>query len=65
LTVKFIPSKAKLGDGSPQKTERDTLMIWKVTFGEIDLQELQNMEENVMKNVVEKLGQSVLWGLDQ
>jgi hypothetical protein len=40
-------------------------MIWKVTFGEIDLQELQNMEENVMKNVVEKLGQSVLWGLEQ
>jgi hypothetical protein len=65
LTIKFFPSKAKPSDGSPRNTERYRLMIWKVTFGEIDLHELENMEENVMKNMVEKLGQSVLWGLEQ
>jgi hypothetical protein len=37
-------------------------MRWEVEFREIDPQELHNMEERAMKNVVEKLGESVIWG---
>jgi hypothetical protein len=36
-----------------------------VEFGEIDPQELHNMEEQVVRNVVEKLGESVIWGPGQ
>jgi hypothetical protein len=35
---------------------------WEVDFGEIDPQELHNMEEQAVRNVVEKLGESVLQG---
>ena len=42
--------------------ERDTIVSWEVEFAEIDPQELQTMEEKAMKNVVEKIGQSVLRG---
>jgi hypothetical protein len=45
--------------------ERDTIVRWEVDFGEIDPQELHNMEEQAMRNVVEKLGESVIWGLGQ
>ena len=65
LTVKFFPSKAKLGDGSVQNIERDTIVRWEVEFAEIDPEDLQNMEEKAVKNVVEKLGHSILWGREQ
>ena len=65
FTVKFFVSKAKLGDGSVRNIERDTLVRWEVEFTEIDPQELQILEEKAVKNVVEKLGDSVLWGLEQ
>jgi hypothetical protein len=42
--------------------ERNTIVIWEVEFREIDPQELHNMEERAMRNVVEKLGESVIWG---
>ena len=63
--VNFFPCKAKLADGSVRNIERDTIVRWEVEFAEIDPQELQNMEEKAVKNVVEKLGQSVLWGPEQ
>ena len=65
FTVKFFVSKAKLGDGSVRNIERDTLVRWEVEFTEIDPQELQILEEKAVKNVVEKLGESVLWGPEQ
>jgi hypothetical protein len=40
-------------------------MRWEVDFGEIGPQELHNMEEQAVRNVVEKLGESVIWGLGQ
>jgi hypothetical protein len=41
--------------------ERDTFVSCEVEFAEIDPQELQKMGEEAMKNVVEKIGQCVLW----
>jgi hypothetical protein len=58
---KFFPSKAKLGDASVRNIERDTFVSCEVEFAEIDPQELQKMGEEAMKNVVEKIGQCVLW----
>jgi hypothetical protein len=43
--------------------ETDTIMRWEVDFGETDPQELHNMEEQAMRNVEDKLGESVIWGL--
>jgi hypothetical protein len=45
--------------------ERDTIVKWEVEFREIDPQELHNMEERAVRNVVEKLGKSVIWGPKQ
>jgi hypothetical protein len=39
-----------------QNIERDTIVRWEVEFGEIDPQELHNMEEQAVRNVVDKLG---------
>jgi hypothetical protein len=38
---------------------------WEVEFLEIDPQELHNMDEWAVRNVVEKLGESVIWGPKQ
>jgi hypothetical protein len=62
--VHFIPSKAFLCDGSVWNIERDTIMRWEVDFGEIDPQELHNMEKKAVRNVVEKLGR-VLFGVQE
>ena len=55
FTVEFFVSKAKLGDGSVRDIERDTIVRLEVEFSEIDPQELQILEEKVVKNVVETL----------
>ena len=34
-------------------------MKWEIDFAEIDPQELQSMEEKAVKNVVEKIGESI------
>ena len=65
FNVKFFVSKAKLGDGSVRDIKRDTIVRLEVEFSDIDPQELQILEEKAVKNVVEKLGESVLWGPEQ
>ena len=65
FTVEFFVSKSKLGDGSVRNIDRDTVVRWEVDFAEIDPQELQIKEVKAERNVVEKLGQSVLWGPEQ
>jgi hypothetical protein len=65
FTVHFFPSKALLCAGSVRNIERDTIVRWEVDFGEIDPQELHNMEERAVRNVVEKLGEGVIWGPGQ
>jgi hypothetical protein len=45
--------------------ERNTIVRWEVEFLEIDPQELHNMDEWAVRNVVEKLGESVIWGPKQ
>ena len=59
FTVKLFVSKAKLGDGSVRDIETDTIVRLEFEFSEIDPQELQIWEEKAVKNVVEKLGESV------
>jgi hypothetical protein len=56
FSVHFFPAKALLCDGSVRNIERNTIMRWEVEFREIDPQELHNMEEQAVRNVVEKLG---------
>ena len=41
------------------ETERDTIVKWEIDFAEIDPQDLQSMEEKVVKNVVGKIGESI------
>lgn len=65
FTVEFFPCKAKLGDGSVRNIERDTRIIWEVKCTDIDPQELQSMEEKAVKNLVERIGESVIWGPEQ
>jgi hypothetical protein len=45
-----------------QNIERNTIVRWEVEFREIDPQELHNMEERAARNVVEKLGEIIIWG---
>ena len=65
ITVEFFPCKAKLGDGSVQDIQRDTFVRWDVDCTDIDPQELQSMEEKAVKNLVERIGESIGWGPDQ
>jgi hypothetical protein len=65
FTIHFFPSKALLCDGSVQNIERNTIVICEVEFREIDRQEMHNMEEQAMRNVVEKLGETIIWGPGQ
>ena len=59
--MEFLPSKANLGDGSMRDIERDTTVKWEIDFAEVDPQDLQSMEEKAVKNVVEKIGESIFW----
>ncbi|KAE8819577.1 hypothetical protein D1007_02569 [Hordeum vulgare] len=65
FTIEFFPSKAKHGDGSLRDIEGDTIVKWEVELSEINPQELQSMEEKVVRNVVEKIGESIFWGPEQ
>ena len=61
FSVEFLPSKAKLVDGSVRDIERDTIVKWEVECAEIDPREIQSMEERAVRNVVEKIGESIFW----
>ncbi|KAE8778535.1 hypothetical protein D1007_48555 [Hordeum vulgare] len=65
VRLEFFSCKAKLVDGSIQDIPRDTFVRWDVDCRDIDPQELQNMEEKVVKNLVERIGESIVWGPDQ
>jgi hypothetical protein len=60
FSIQFFPSKPNPDDGSVRNIERDIIMRWEFTSGEIDPQELQNMEKMVVWNMKEKLGESAL-----
>ena len=40
-------------------------MKWEVEFADIDPLELQNMEEKAVRNMVDKIGESIGWGPGQ
>ncbi|KAE8785142.1 hypothetical protein D1007_41217 [Hordeum vulgare] len=61
----FFPSTAKLVDGSIKNIQRDTIVKWEVDCAEIDPNELQSMEEKAVRKLVEKIGETVLWGPEQ
>ena len=45
--------------------EKDTVVSWEVDFAEIDPVEMEKMGEEAVRNLVEKMGQSVHWGPEQ
>ena len=63
--IKLFPSRAVLVDGSTRVIERDTIVKWEVELADIDPQELESMEEEAVRNVVDKIGESVVWGPEQ
>ncbi|KAE8796191.1 hypothetical protein D1007_28902 [Hordeum vulgare] len=65
FAINFFPSTAKLVDGSIENIQRDTIMKWEVDCAEIDPNEIQSMEENAVRKLVEKIGETVLWGPEQ
>ncbi|KAE8768862.1 hypothetical protein D1007_59626 [Hordeum vulgare] len=56
---------AKLVDGSIENIQRDTIVKWEVDCAEIDPNEIQSMEEKAVRKLVEKIGETVLWGPEQ
>ncbi|KAE8804404.1 hypothetical protein D1007_19428 [Hordeum vulgare] len=65
FAINFFPSMAKLVDGSIENIQRDTIVKWEVDCAEIDPNEIQSMEENAVRKLVEKIGETVLWGPEQ
>ncbi|KAE8806334.1 hypothetical protein D1007_17489 [Hordeum vulgare] len=56
---------AKLVDGSIENIQRDTIVKWEVDCAEIDPNEIQSMEEKAVRKLVEKIGETMLWGPEQ
>ena len=44
---------------------RDTVVKWEVELEHVDPQELINMGEEAVRKMVEKIGDSVVWGPEQ
>ncbi|KAE8786949.1 hypothetical protein D1007_39199 [Hordeum vulgare] len=65
FAILFFSSTAKLVDGSIENIQRDTIVKWEVDCAEIDPNEIQSMEENAVRKLVEKIGETVLWGPEQ
>ncbi|KAE8793891.1 hypothetical protein D1007_31481 [Hordeum vulgare] len=65
FAINFFPSTTKLVDGSIQNIQRDTIVKWEVDCAEIDPNELQSMEEKAVRKLVEKIGETVIWGPEQ
>ncbi|KAE8787652.1 hypothetical protein D1007_38351 [Hordeum vulgare] len=61
----FFPCKAKLSDGSVQDIYRDTSVRLDVKLADVDHQELESMKEKVVGNLVERIGESIVWGPEQ
>lgn len=62
IIVEFFPCKAKLSDGSVQDIDRDTTVRLDVDFADVDPQELEIMKEKAVGNLVERIGESIVWG---
>ena len=58
-------SQAKLADGSVRTIDHDTLVSLELSFYDIDPQELVNQEEKAVRDIVEKIGESIPWGPEQ
>ncbi|KAE8794787.1 hypothetical protein D1007_30323 [Hordeum vulgare] len=63
--VEFFPCKAKLSDGSVQDIYRDTTVRLDVELADVDPQELESMKEKAVGNLVERIGESIVWGPEQ
>ncbi|KAE8787391.1 hypothetical protein D1007_38664 [Hordeum vulgare] len=65
FAINFFPSTAKLVDDSIENIQRDTIVKWEVDCAEIDPNEIQSMEEKAVRKLMEKIGETVLWGPEQ
>ena len=63
--MEFFPCKAKLSDDSVQDIDRDTTVRLDVDFADVDPQELEIMKEKAVGNLVERIGESIVWGPEQ
>jgi hypothetical protein len=45
--------------------ERETTVLLEINFCDLDPQELQIMEEQAVRNLVEKIRENILWGPEQ
>ncbi|KAE8808032.1 hypothetical protein D1007_15588 [Hordeum vulgare] len=61
--VEKEPSDSALN--SIENIQRDTIVKWEVDCAEIDPNEIQSMEEKAVRKLVEKIGETVLWGPEQ
>ncbi|KAE8790988.1 hypothetical protein D1007_34636 [Hordeum vulgare] len=61
----FFSSKAKLSDGSVQDIYRDTSVRFDVELADVDPRELESMKEKAVGNLVERIGESIVWGPEQ
>ncbi|KAE8777592.1 rRNA N-glycosidase [Hordeum vulgare] len=61
----FFPCKAKLSDGSVQDIYRDTSVRLDVELADVDPQELESVKEKAVGNLVERIGESIVWGPEQ
>ncbi|KAE8805681.1 hypothetical protein D1007_18176 [Hordeum vulgare] len=65
FAINLFPSTAKLVDGSIENIHRDTIVKWEVDCAEIDPIEIQSMEKKALRKLVEKIGETMLWGPEQ
>ncbi|KAE8810006.1 hypothetical protein D1007_13326 [Hordeum vulgare] len=65
IIVEFFPCIAKLSDCSVQDIYRDTIVRLVVELADVDPQELESMKEKVVGNLVERIGESIVWGPEQ
>ncbi|GJM87235.1 hypothetical protein PR202_ga03169 [Eleusine coracana subsp. coracana] len=55
----------ELADGSLRAIEQERLVSWEVDCAEIDPQDLVNQEAQAVRNLVDKIGESIPWGPEQ
>jgi hypothetical protein len=72
LSIRLFPGRAKLANGSMHPIEIETTVLLEINFCDLDPQELQIMEEQAVRNLVEKIegfrsivNQKISYGCEQ
>ena len=65
MEVNFKHSTAKLADGSMRSINHNTVVNLQLSLDDFDPQALVDQEEKAVRDIVERIGESIPWGLDQ